>query len=212
MTRGCVGVVAAGRDRRRRGVRAAGRSAQAKYVLGVSNTLVGNGWREEMICAVKAQALASGMVSKVDRREPQRRSGRADRRHPQPDLGGRERDHHQPVERDGAEQRHRAGRSARRQGRLGRPARDGAAGVQRHERPGRLRPARRRVAVQADRRQGQRRRDARHRRRPGRHRPPHGLHAGAEEVPGHQGREVRRSRAGSSRPAASRSSTSSTPA
>src|SRR3954453_14945887 len=38
---------------------------QAKYVLGVSNTLVGNGWREEMICAVKAQALASGVVSKV---------------------------------------------------------------------------------------------------------------------------------------------------
>jgi ribose transport system substrate-binding protein len=37
----------------------------AKYVLGVSNTLVGNGWREEMICAVKAQALASGKVSKV---------------------------------------------------------------------------------------------------------------------------------------------------
>src|SRR4051812_16558477 len=39
--------------------------AQAKYVLGVSNTLVGNGWREEMICAVKAQAAASGVVSKV---------------------------------------------------------------------------------------------------------------------------------------------------
>jgi ribose transport system substrate-binding protein len=38
---------------------------QAKYVLGVSNTLVGNGWREEMICAVKAQAQASGQVSKV---------------------------------------------------------------------------------------------------------------------------------------------------
>ena len=38
---------------------------QAKYVLGVSNTLVGNGWREEMICAVKAQAAASGIVSKV---------------------------------------------------------------------------------------------------------------------------------------------------
>ncbi len=36
-----------------------------KWVLGVSNTLVGNGWREEMICAVKAQALASGKVSKV---------------------------------------------------------------------------------------------------------------------------------------------------
>jgi len=40
-------------------------TATAKYVLGVSNTLVGNGWREEMICAVKAQALASGKVSKV---------------------------------------------------------------------------------------------------------------------------------------------------
>ena len=38
---------------------------QAKYVIGVSNTLVGNGWREEMICAVKAQAIASGKVSKV---------------------------------------------------------------------------------------------------------------------------------------------------
>jgi ribose transport system substrate-binding protein len=38
---------------------------QAKWVLGVSNTLIGNGWREEMICAVKAQAQASGVVSKV---------------------------------------------------------------------------------------------------------------------------------------------------
>jgi ribose transport system substrate-binding protein len=36
-----------------------------KYTIGVSNTLVGNGWREEMICAVKAQAAASGQVSKV---------------------------------------------------------------------------------------------------------------------------------------------------
>src|SRR5215217_8047413 len=39
--------------------------AQADYVLGVSNTLVGNGWREEMICSVYAQARASGVVSKV---------------------------------------------------------------------------------------------------------------------------------------------------
>jgi len=38
---------------------------QAKFVLGVSNTLVGNGWREEMICSVKAQAAASGKVSAV---------------------------------------------------------------------------------------------------------------------------------------------------
>jgi ribose transport system substrate-binding protein len=36
-----------------------------KFVLGISNTLVGNGFREEMICAAKAQALASGKISKV---------------------------------------------------------------------------------------------------------------------------------------------------
>jgi ribose transport system substrate-binding protein len=40
-------------------------TAHAKWVIGVSNTLVGNGWREEMICSVKAQATASGNVSKV---------------------------------------------------------------------------------------------------------------------------------------------------
>src|ERR1700704_6971660 len=40
-------------------------SAADKYVVGVSNTLTGNGWREEMICSIKAQAEASGMVSKV---------------------------------------------------------------------------------------------------------------------------------------------------
>jgi ribose transport system substrate-binding protein len=34
-------------------------------VVGVSNTLIGNGWREEMICSIKAEAQASGLVSKV---------------------------------------------------------------------------------------------------------------------------------------------------
>ncbi len=43
-----------------------GASAQTKkFVVGVSNTLIGNGWREEMICSIKAQAKASGIVSKV---------------------------------------------------------------------------------------------------------------------------------------------------
>jgi len=41
------------------------RSAAGPYILGVSNTLVGNGWREEMICAIKAQATASGVVKQV---------------------------------------------------------------------------------------------------------------------------------------------------
>jgi ribose transport system substrate-binding protein len=39
--------------------------AAGKYVVGVSNTLIGNGWREEMVCSIKAEALASGKVSKV---------------------------------------------------------------------------------------------------------------------------------------------------
>jgi ribose transport system substrate-binding protein len=42
-----------------------GSDSGKKYVLGISNTLVGNGFREEMICAAKAQALASGKISKV---------------------------------------------------------------------------------------------------------------------------------------------------
>src|SRR3979411_2090098 len=40
-------------------------SGTKKYVVGVSNTLTGNGYREEMICSIKAQAKASGIVSKV---------------------------------------------------------------------------------------------------------------------------------------------------
>jgi ribose transport system substrate-binding protein len=35
------------------------------YTLGVSNTLVGNGWREQMICAIKAEALSSGVIDEV---------------------------------------------------------------------------------------------------------------------------------------------------
>jgi ribose transport system substrate-binding protein len=44
---------------------AAGSGQTDNFVIGVSNTLAGNGWREQMICSVKAQALASGKVSKV---------------------------------------------------------------------------------------------------------------------------------------------------
>lgn len=38
----------------------------ADYTIGISNTVQGNGWREEMVCAMKAQALASGEVSKLN--------------------------------------------------------------------------------------------------------------------------------------------------
>ena len=37
-----------------------------QYTIGVSNTVQGNGWREEMICAIKAQALASGKVKALN--------------------------------------------------------------------------------------------------------------------------------------------------
>ena len=45
---------------------AQGHRPSAPWVLGVSNNLVGNGWREEMICAVKAEAVARpGLVKRV---------------------------------------------------------------------------------------------------------------------------------------------------
>lgn len=40
-------------------------AAEGGFTIGVSNTLVGNGWREQMICAIKAEATASGLVDKV---------------------------------------------------------------------------------------------------------------------------------------------------
>ena len=39
--------------------------SQDGYTLGLSNTLVGNGWREGQLCAFKAQALASGKVDSL---------------------------------------------------------------------------------------------------------------------------------------------------
>ncbi|MEI9402927.1 ABC transporter substrate-binding protein [Mesorhizobium sp. Cs1330R2N1] len=45
---------------------AGGSAAAGKYTIGISNTVQGNGWREEMICAMKAQALASGEVGKLN--------------------------------------------------------------------------------------------------------------------------------------------------
>jgi ribose transport system substrate-binding protein len=42
-----------------------GGSADGNYHIGVSNTLQGNGWREEMICSMKAEAVSSGKVDKM---------------------------------------------------------------------------------------------------------------------------------------------------
>lgn len=40
--------------------------AAAAYTIGISNTVQGNGWREEMVCAMKAQALDSGEVESLN--------------------------------------------------------------------------------------------------------------------------------------------------
>ena len=45
---------------------AAGTAIAQDYTIGVSNTVQGNGWREEMVCAIKAQALASGKVASLN--------------------------------------------------------------------------------------------------------------------------------------------------
>ncbi|MFV0452798.1 MAG: substrate-binding domain-containing protein [Propioniciclava sp.] len=42
-----------------------GAGSDDSFIIGVSNTVAGNGWREQLICAVKAEALVSGKVSKV---------------------------------------------------------------------------------------------------------------------------------------------------
>jgi ribose transport system substrate-binding protein len=61
-----LGVTACGGgDDASEGGTGAGSGQTDNFVIGVSNTLAGNGWREQMICSVKAQALASGKVSKV---------------------------------------------------------------------------------------------------------------------------------------------------
>ncbi|HEX7225297.1 MAG TPA: substrate-binding domain-containing protein [Candidatus Limnocylindria bacterium] len=44
---------------------ASGGDGGGDYTMGVSNTLTGNGWREEMICSINAQAVASGEVASL---------------------------------------------------------------------------------------------------------------------------------------------------
>lgn len=42
-----------------------GGDGDGSYTMGVSNTLTGNGWREEMICSINAQAVVSGEVDSL---------------------------------------------------------------------------------------------------------------------------------------------------
>jgi ribose transport system substrate-binding protein len=42
-----------------------GGDGEGSYTIGVSNTLTNNGWREEMICSIRAQAAATGEVASI---------------------------------------------------------------------------------------------------------------------------------------------------
>lgn len=42
-----------------------GDGGEETFTIGVSNTLVGNQWREQMVCAIKAQARVSGVIDEV---------------------------------------------------------------------------------------------------------------------------------------------------
>ena len=44
----------------------AGMASAEGYKIGISNTVQGNGWREQMVCAIKAEALASGKVDSLN--------------------------------------------------------------------------------------------------------------------------------------------------
>ncbi len=56
-----VGLTAAG------GLSGLGGAALAQdYVIGISNTVQGNGWREQMICSMRAQAASSGQVASLN--------------------------------------------------------------------------------------------------------------------------------------------------
>ena len=48
------------------GIGMAASATADNYTIGVSNTVQGNGWREEMVCAMKAQALVSGKVASLN--------------------------------------------------------------------------------------------------------------------------------------------------
>jgi ribose transport system substrate-binding protein len=43
-----------------------GGAVAENYTIGVSNTVQGNGWREQMVCAMKAQAMSSGKVDSLN--------------------------------------------------------------------------------------------------------------------------------------------------
>ena len=61
---GCAAQQGGGGSDATEGAAASG-GAEGGYHIGVSNTLTNNGWREEMICSIRAQAAVSGEVAEL---------------------------------------------------------------------------------------------------------------------------------------------------
>ena len=166
-----------------RGLGRVGAAPQDTYTIGVSNTVQGNGWREEMICAIKAQALASGKVAKLNIA------------HRNTDAAGQLEDIRNligagvdaivvnPADPAGIKAGAQGSDRRRHRRRRRRPGGDRAVGLHHLQQPGGIRLSRRQVAVRADGRQGQRRLHARRRRRLGRQRPRQGLQEALAEFP-----------------------------
>ncbi len=163
-------------------------SPQEGYTIGVSNTVQGNGWREEMICAIKAQALASGEVAKLNIA------------HRNTDAAGQLEDIRNlisakvnaivvnPSDPAGIKPALKEATKAGIVVVVVDQASPSQSAYIISEQPGGVRLSRRQVAVRADGRQGQRGLHARRRRRFGRQRSRQGLQEGAGRIPGREGR------------------------
>ena len=172
--------------------------APASYTIGFSNPGgVGNGWREEMLCSAKAQAVKAGNVAKVTII------------HRDTDAAGQLADIRtliaqgvnaiiiNPADPDALNPGIAEAIAAKASPVIAVDASVTAPGAYNlsndQEKYGYLGA---KWLFEQARRQGQRRLHARHRRPPGRHRPRQGLQAGARREPGHQGRQGGRDRAG----------------
>ncbi len=136
------------------GGRLAGMAQAEGYKIGISNTVQGNGWREEMVCAMKAEALASGKVDSLNIA------------HRNTDAAGQLEDIRNliqagvnaivvnPANADGINAAIKEATDAGHRRRGGRPGGDRAFGLHPVEQPGGIRLSRREVAVRDDGRQG----------------------------------------------------------
>ena len=71
--------------------------AQATYTIGIANNVIGNGWREEMICAAKVRGIDQQDPGQGDRAGEPAADRPDDQPDPQHDLAGCQRADHRPA-------------------------------------------------------------------------------------------------------------------